>query len=124
VTSAAKSAKPARAAKSAKPASAAKAAKPASAAKSAKPARADNAAKTRTSAASSRRKTTVASPRRPRAGGRREQFLKLVNDRPGISVPEIGKVLNVDPTGLYRYANQLAASGMIAKSGTELHPAS
>jgi hypothetical protein len=77
----------------------------------------------RSGAASSRRKAKVSSPRRPRAGGRREQVLKLVTDRPGITVPEIGKALKVDPTGLYRYAKQLEADGSITKSGTKLHPA-
>ncbi|HEV7493079.1 HTH domain-containing protein [Baekduia sp.] len=80
----------------------------------------------RSSAASTRRKTSkakVAAPRRPRAGGRREQFLKLVTERPGITVPEIGKALKVDPTGLYRYAKQLEADGSITKTGTQLFPA-
>lgn len=79
----------------------------------------------RSGATSSRRKAKkVAAPRRPRAGGRREQFLKLVTDRPGITVPEIGKALKVDPTGLYRYAKQLEADGSITKTGTQLFPAS
>jgi hypothetical protein len=108
-----------RTATAAKPARAA-AAKPARAA-AAKPARTRA---RRTSAAPARKKATkVAAPRRPRAGGRREQFLKLVTDRPGITVPEIGKALKVDPTGLYRYAKQLEADGSITKSGTKLHPA-
>lgn len=73
-------------------------------------------------AGATRRKkaTKVAAPRRPRAGGRREQVLKLVTDRPGITVPEIGKALKVDPTGLYRYAKQLEADGTIVKDGTKL----
>jgi hypothetical protein len=72
---------------------------------------------------SPRGKAKAGSPRRPRAGGRREQVLKLVNERPGITVPEIGKALKVDPTGLYRYAKQLEADGAITKDGTKLHPA-
>jgi hypothetical protein len=63
----------------------------------------------------------VAAPRRPRAGGRREQVLKLVTDKPGITVPEIGKALKVDPTGLYRYAKQLEADGTVTKTGTKLY---
>ncbi len=70
-----------------------------------------------------KRAAKVATPRRPRAGGRREQVLKLVTERPGITVPEIGKALKVDPTGLYRYAKQLEADGSITKNGTALHPA-
>jgi hypothetical protein len=93
-------------------------------AKAAKPAAATTRPRGRRSATgSSRRKTKVTSPRRPRAGGRREQVLKLVNERPGITVPEIGKALKVDPTGLYRYAKQLEADGVITKNGTKLSPA-
>lgn len=93
--------------------------------KAAKPATATTRSRgRRSSAASSRRKSKGTSPRRPRAGGRREQVLKLVAERPGITVPEIGKALKVDPTGLYRYAKQLEADGVITKSGTALHPAS
>ena len=89
--------------------------------KTAKPAAA---ARTRTRrTASTGRKSKATSPRRPRAGGRREQVLKFVTERPGITVPEIGKALKVDPTGLYRYAKQLEADGVITKSGTALHPA-
>jgi Winged helix-turn-helix DNA-binding len=91
--------------------------------KAAKPATATRTRTRRSAAAPSRRKSKVASPRRPRAGGRREQVLKLVTDRPGITVPEIGKALGVDPTGLYRYAKQLEADGSITKSGTKLSPA-
>ena len=87
----------------------------------AKPARATRTRSRRT--ASAGRKSKVAAPRRPRAGGRREQFLKLVTERPGITVPEIGKALKVDPTGLYRYAKQLEADGVITKDGTKLSPA-
>jgi hypothetical protein len=67
-------------------------------------------------------KRAAGSSRRTRAGGRREQFLKLVIARPGITVPEIGKELKVDPTGLYRYAKELERSGAITKKGAELHP--
>jgi hypothetical protein len=93
--------------------------------RAAKPAARATRSRTRRSAAAPSRKraTKVASPRRPRAGGRREQVLKLVTDRPGITVPEIGKALKVDPTGLYRYAKQLEADGSITKSGTKLSPA-
>lgn len=93
--------------------------------KAAKPARAARPAQARaarrSAAAPTRRKSKgVAAPRRPRAGGRREQVLKLVTERPGITVPEIGKALKVDPTGLYRYAKQLEADGVITKTGTKL----
>jgi hypothetical protein len=111
---------------------AARAAKPAAAAKRGRgrgrtrrsTATATTAAPTATATPRPRKKATkVTSPRRPRPGGRREQFLKLVTDRPGITVPEIGKALKVDPTGLYRYAKQLEADGSITKTGTQLYPA-
>ena len=89
----------------------------------AKPAAATRTRARRSGAASSRKTAKAAGPRRPRAGGRREQFLKLVTERPGITVPEIGKALKVDPTGLYRYAKQLEADGTIKKDGTKLYPA-
>jgi hypothetical protein len=89
--------------------------------RAAKPATATT--RTRGRRSSSRRKTKATGPRRPRAGGRREQVLKLVTERPGITVPEIGKALKVDPTGLYRYAKQLEADGTITKDGTKLFPA-
>ena len=93
-------------------------------ARASKPAARATRTRTRRSAAAPSRKNAkkVASPRRPRAGGRREQVLKLVTDRPGITIPEIGKALKVDPTGLYRYAKQLEADGSITKSGTKLSP--
>jgi hypothetical protein len=87
----------------------------------AKPAR----TRTRSSGgARSRKKAKTKAPSSPsaRPGGRRDQILKIVTDRPGITVPEIGKGLKVDPTGLYRYVKQLEATGSITKSGTELHP--
>jgi septal ring factor EnvC (AmiA/AmiB activator) len=69
-----------------------------------------------------RARAKSSAPRRGRTSKRRDQVLKLITDRPGISVPEIGKALKVDPTGLYRYVKQLEADGSITKNGTELHP--
>jgi hypothetical protein len=91
--------------------------------KAAKPVAATRTRTRRAASAGRKTKSKVTSPRRPRAGGRREQVLKLVTERPGITVPEIGKALKVDPTGLYRYAKQLEADGVITKSGTKLSPA-
>ena len=53
---------------------------------------------------------------------RRDQVLALVNERPGITVPEIAKELKVDPTGLYRVVRQLQGDGAIEKEGTALRP--
>ena len=87
--------------------------------KAAKPAKAATRTRGRR-AASKGKRAKAGAPRRPRAGGRREQVLQLITDRPGITVAEIGKALKVDPTGLYRYAKQLEADGTITKDGTKL----
>jgi winged helix-turn-helix DNA-binding protein len=89
--------------------------------KAAKPAKAATRTRGRRGASKGRKaKAASGAPRRPRAGGRREQVLQLVTDRPGITVAEIGKALKIDPTGLYRYAKQLEADGVITKTGTKL----
>ena len=73
----------------------------------------------------------VRSPRNPaskrRAGAnrtsRREQdVLRLVNERPGITVSEIAKQLGVDATGLYRPVHKLEQRGAISKQGPALQP--
>jgi hypothetical protein len=62
--------------------------------------------------------------RRPASGvSRRDQVLAIVTQRPGATVPEIGKELKVDPTGLYRVVRGLEKEGLILKEGTALRPA-
>jgi hypothetical protein len=77
----------------------------------------------------------TAGPRSPRARAsrskrrsgppvqRRDQVLELVSARPGVTVPDIGKELGVDPTGLYRVVRQLEREGALRKEGMALHPA-
>jgi uncharacterized membrane protein len=65
------------------------------------------------------------SPRTERAGSsrasRREQdVLRLVKQRPGITVSEIAKELGVDATGLYRPVHKLEQDGAIIKRGVTL----
>jgi Winged helix-turn-helix DNA-binding len=55
-----------------------------------------------------------------RGGNRREDILRLVSQRPGITVAEIGSELRIDPTGLYRPVRQLQQQGAITKDGTKL----
>lgn len=43
--------------------------------------------------------------------------MRLVNSRPGITVPEIANELGVDPTGLYRPVHKLEQEGAISKRG-------
>lgn len=82
-----------------------------SATRRAAPTRAKRTAPTRAKGASSR------------PGQRRDQVLALIVARPGISVPDIGKELGVDPTGLYRVVRQLEAQGAVKKEGMALHVA-
>jgi hypothetical protein len=75
---------------------------------------------------SQRRTTRPASARAANGAGRgtREtQVAELVKERPGITVPEVGKALGVDPTNLYRIVRRLETSGAIKKDGRALQPA-
>ena len=56
----------------------------------------------------------------PRAGGRREQLLAMVRERPGVTVREIGAELGVDPTSLYRIVHRLERDGVLEKRGRAL----
>jgi hypothetical protein len=71
---------------------------------------------TRRSAPAAKRGTRVG------RGRRREQILRLVARRPGITVSELGQELKVDPTSLYRVVNALKRDGQINKTGRQLHP--
>jgi len=63
--------------------------------------------------------------RRPTAapGQRAEQLLALVRQRPGITVADAGKALDVDATGLYRVVKGLEERGELRKEGRKLEPA-
>jgi len=60
--------------------------------------------------------------RRSRDGGRRDQLLAVVNEKPGITVREAGARLGVDPTSLYRIVHKLEQDGALRKNGRELLP--
>src|SRR3954454_10741214 len=66
----------------------------------------------------SRRRRNAASP-----GSRQADVLRLVTARPGITVPELGRELSVDPTGLYQIVRRLEARGELRKVGPRLEPA-
>jgi ATP/maltotriose-dependent transcriptional regulator MalT len=81
------------------------------------------------------RKASAQPPRAPLSGAtaqrkhektrtaRREQeVLRLVQDRPGMTVRQIADELNVDATNLYRHVRKLEEEGSITKRGTGLHP--
>jgi DNA-binding Lrp family transcriptional regulator len=48
--------------------------------------------------------------------------LRLVTERPGITVPELGRELSVDPTGLYQIVRRLESRGELRKIGPRLEP--
>jgi hypothetical protein len=67
--------------------------------------------------------TTTRSRRNAAAPGQRQQdVLRLVNERPGITVAELAQELSVDATGLYGVVRRLQAKGQINKDGTALRP--
>ena len=83
-------------------------------------------------AAAARRETTpkrarsaAARPRRPRTSGanREADVLRIVAERTGVTVREIGEALGVDPTNLYRPVRRLQERGEITKDGANLKPA-
>lgn len=56
-----------------------------------------------------------------RESHRQEDVLRLIHERPGITVRDIAKELDVDATNLYRHVRKLQQNGFITKDGTALH---
>lgn len=54
---------------------------------------------------------------------RANQALKLVSDKPGITIPEIAKSMGIEPNYLYRVLPKLASDGQVRKRGSGWHPA-
>jgi hypothetical protein len=78
--------------------------------------------------------TATAAPRRARRGsgtGRRgrprgtgtraQEALKLVTDRPGITIPELAEAMGIKQNYLYRVMPTLAEEGRVVKSGRGWH---
>jgi hypothetical protein len=86
--------------------------------------RARTAAAARTASAKTRPGTSPATAPSTgtRANGRRDDLLKMVKARPGITVREVGTELGVDPTSLYRIVHRLEQDGALQKRGRELLP--
>jgi hypothetical protein len=59
-----------------------------------------------------------------RTSRRQQDVLRLVKQRPGITVSEIATELGVDATGLYRPVHKLEQDGAIIKRGVALQPTS
>jgi DNA-binding NarL/FixJ family response regulator len=57
----------------------------------------------------------------PRKSHRQEDVLRLIHERPGITVKDIAHELDVDATNLYRHVRRLQQDGLITKDGTALH---
>jgi CRP-like cAMP-binding protein len=70
-----------------------------------------------------RRRTTTTSRRgRPRGTGTRaSQALKLVGERPGITIPELADAMGIKQNYLYRVMPGLANEGKVRKSGRGWH---
>jgi CRP-like cAMP-binding protein len=61
---------------------------------------------------------------RPRGSGTRSaQALALVQSKPGITIPEMGKELGITPNYLYRVLPELAKDGKVRKDGKGWVPA-
>jgi hypothetical protein len=59
---------------------------------------------------------------RPRGSGTRAQeALKLVTDRPGITIPELADAMGIKQNYLYRVMPTLAEEGRVVKSGRGWH---
>lgn len=79
--------------------------------------------------------TTTTTSRRParrtgrprgRRGGntRANQALALVEERPGITIPQIADQLKIEPNYLYRVMPKLVEDGQVKRDGQGWHPAS
>ena len=90
--------------------------------------RSTRAATTGRSATDGRRAPTTApaptggGPRARTGADRQSEVLRLVHERPGITVREIAQELGVDATSLYRVVRRLQETGQIRKAGVRLHP--
>src|SRR3954454_3130057 len=61
---------------------------------------------------------------RPRGSGTRSaEALALVQAKPGITIPEMGKEMKITPNYLYRVLPELAKDGKVKKAGKGWEPA-
>jgi hypothetical protein len=59
--------------------------------------------------------------RKPGSGTRAGEALKLVEDRPGITIPELAEAMGIKQNYLYRVMPTLAGEGKVVKSGRGWH---
>jgi hypothetical protein len=69
-----------------------------------------------------RRTSSRRAPRGTKAVGaeRRARVLELIEQRPGITVPDLSRELAVEPPPLYRTVRKLQSEGVIKKDGKSL----
>ena len=73
----------------------------------------------------SRRNGRAAAAQSRRGGNTRaNQALELVREKPGITIAEIAKAMNIEPNYLYRVLPRLASDGEVKRDGQGWHPAS
>ena len=84
------------------------------------------AARPRTTTAARRRGSGGASSR-SRPGGtqatgreRRARVLELIREQPGITVPELSRLIGVEPPSVYRIVRRLQREGTVTKQGKAL----
>ena len=61
--------------------------------------------------------------RRRGSGGRATEALKLVQQQPGITIPELATRMKIKPNYLYRVLPQLQSDKKVSKRGKGWHPA-
>ena len=60
---------------------------------------------------------------RRRQGGRANQALAVVRERPGITIPELAETMKIQPNYLYRVMPTLVTAGEVTREGQGWHPA-
>lgn len=68
------------------------------------------------------RRARASQPKRSGSSARVDDIARLVAQRPGVTVAELGRSLGVEATGLYRPVRRLMSEGRLRKDGTALHP--
>ena len=76
----------------------------------------------RAPSASRRSKGTGRRGRPKGSGTRGAEALKLVRDKPGITIPEIAEQMGIKQNYLYRVLPGLAEDGLVRKDGRGWHP--
>jgi hypothetical protein len=60
--------------------------------------------------------------RRTNGNNRRDEFLQIVAENPGIKIAEAAKKMRVNPNYLYRIGGEAADAGVVRKDGKQYFP--